>query len=185
MNANQSKIIALGKKLYNLATQGVGGEQTSAQQMLEAYMKKHNLSLTDVEPSARVRRNMKGINREISQMFINFSASILGKDFDIRKLNGRGWYAIYANDVEWLEISEKWPVYRKELCKALLKKKKEQRKEQELLVHAFISKHRLYPADMESKDREELTPEEMADLMQMMRLQGGLTDINFFKKLTN
>ena len=128
---------------------------------------------------------MKGVNREISQMFVNFGASILGKDFDIRQLKGKGWYAIYATDVEWLEITEKWPVYRKELCKSLLKKKKEQKKEQELLIRAFIGKHRLYPSDAESTKKEELTPEEMADLLQMMRLQGGLTDINFFKNLTN
>ena len=77
MDSKQSKVIALGRKLYNLAKQGIDGEQASAQQMLESYLKKHSLSITDVEPTLRIRRTMKGVNREISQMFINFNASIL------------------------------------------------------------------------------------------------------------
>jgi hypothetical protein len=156
-----NKHIALGRKLYALSQQGVGGEKVNAQEMLDAFLEKHGLTITDVEPSVRTRRIFKGVNNEIFQMFINLAASIKGKDHDVRSCNGRGMRAIDLNDAEFADFTEKWGVYRKELNRELQRKKKEQRKEQKLLVHAFISKHNLYSKDGSKSENTELTAEDL------------------------
>lgn len=44
MSEDRNKILSRGKKLYELATRGIGGEMENAKVMLGAYMKKHNLT---------------------------------------------------------------------------------------------------------------------------------------------
>ena len=53
------------------------------------------------------------------------------------------------------------------------------------MVSAFISKHDMYSKDEEEDDRgiEALTPEEIEEIMEMIRLQDKLDDINFHKQL--
>lgn len=178
------KIIQLGRKLLALSKQGVGGEQENATAMLVAFLEKNNLSITDIEPKTRTRRIVKGVSGDIKQMFINFTASIVGSDYRINKCRGVGYWAVEMNDEEWADFSERWPIYRKALRAELLKKKKQQQKELKLLVHAFISKHDMYSKDKEETESDKLpTQEELEEIMQMLRMREGMEDINFYKKL--
>ena len=181
--ANQ-KIIDLGRKLLALAQRGEMGERENAQRMLDAFLEKNGLTLVDVEPQTRTRRIVTGVSSDIKQMFINFTASIVGREFKSNKCKGVGYWAVDMTDDEWSDFSERWPVYRKTLKREILKKKRQQRKELDLLVHAFISKHDMYSTDKsdESSDRK-LTPEELEEILQMIRMRDGLEDINFYKKL--
>lgn len=43
------KHIELGKKLKALSEQGIGGEKTNAEKMLNSLLKKHNISIEDIE----------------------------------------------------------------------------------------------------------------------------------------
>jgi len=118
-------------------------------------------------------------------MFINFTASIVGKDFRVNKCRGVGYWAVEMNDAEWADFSERWPVYRKRLKAEILKKKKQQRKELDLLVHAFISKHEMFSKDREPSDEDVKLPtdEELEEILQMIRMRDKMEDINFYKKL--
>ena len=43
------KYIILAKKLKALADKGIDGERVNAQKMLDTLMRKHNLTITDIE----------------------------------------------------------------------------------------------------------------------------------------
>ena len=181
--ANQ-KIIDLGTKLLALAERGEMGERENAKIMLDAFLEKHQLTLLDIEPKTRTRRIVTGVSSDIKQMFINFVASIVGSDYRINKCRGVGYWAVEMNDDEWADFSERWPVYRKALRAEVLKKKRQQQKELKLLVHAFISKHDMYSKDKEESSSDKMpTPEELEEIMQMLRMREGMEDINFYKKL--
>jgi hypothetical protein len=182
-----NKIIELGRKLLALSLKGEGGEKENAQRMLDAFLEKHNLELKDIEPQTRSRRIVKKVDNGIRQMMINLVGSIVGKDFNIVKCRGKGYYAIEMNDQEWEIFTERFEVYRKALKRELVIKRKEQRRELKLLEQAFISKHDLYSKDSDDTDNQEstLTPEELEEIMQIIRLRDGLKDINFYKKLNN
>jgi len=179
------KIISLGRKLLALAERGVDGEKENAQRVLKSYMEKYGLELKDIEPKTRSRRIVTNVTLDIKQMFINFVASIVGKDYDVRKCKGKGYWALEMNDDEWSQFEEQWPVYRKALKAELKKKQKEHEKMMKLVVNAFISKHDMYSKDREdSGDSKPLTPEELEEIMQMLRMREKMDDISFYKKLT-
>lgn len=178
------KIIQLGRKLLALSQQGIGGEQETAKIMLQSYLEKHDLRIADIEPKTRTRRIVKGVNGDIKQMFVNFTASIVGSNYQINKCRGVGYWAVEMNDEEWADFSERWPIYRKALRAEILKKKKQQQKELKLLVHAFVSKHDMYSKDKTNSVSDKLpTREEMEEIWQMLRMRDGMDDINFYKKL--
>jgi hypothetical protein len=179
------RILELGRKLLALAQGGVDGEREAAQRMLDNFLQKHGLEISDIEPVARTRRIVKNVTLDIKQMFINFCASIVGKDVRVNKCVGRNYYAVEMNDEEWMEFETKWPVYRKNLKSELEKLKKQHLKELKLMVSAFISKHEMYSKDGDEDSREvsSLTPEEIQEILDTMRLQEKLDDINFHKHL--
>lgn len=182
VNKMDSKVLHLGRKLLALAKDGVGGEKETAQRMLDSFLEKHNLTITDIEPAIRTRRIVKGVNNEIRQMFYNFTASIVGRDFQINNCKGIGYYAVYMNDEEWDTFNQQWPVYRKSLRNEILKKKRQMWKEIEKLTAAFIHKHHMFPPDAESSDRK-LTPEELQEILDILAMSEKLDDINFYKQL--
>jgi len=49
MSEERYKILDKAKKLKELADRGVGGEMENAKDMLEKYMKKHNITMDEIE----------------------------------------------------------------------------------------------------------------------------------------
>ena len=54
-----SKYIELAKKLKALADRGIGGEKINAEKMLNALMKKHKISIEDIEGEKQEDCNLK------------------------------------------------------------------------------------------------------------------------------
>jgi len=179
----ENKIIKLGRKLLALSQRGVDGEKETATRVLNSFLEKHGLTIQDIEPKTRSRRIVTKVSSDIKQMFINFCASIVGKDFQINKCRGVGYWAVEMNDEEWKEFNEKWPIYRKALKAEILKKKKQQKKELGILVNAFISKHEMYSKDSEPEEAEMPSPEEIEEILEMIRMREKMDDINFYKQL--
>lgn len=183
-NMPAQKVIDLARKLLALAQRGEGGERENAQNMLDLFLMKNGLTMSDIEPSTRTRRIVRDVTSDIRQMFINYCASIIGEDYCINKCQGRNYWAVEMTDVEWTKFSDEWPVYRKSLKREILNRKKKQKKELELLVSAFISKHRMYSNDSgSSKEEKPLTDEEIEEILQMIKMRDGMDDISFQKKL--
>lgn len=55
-NENEHGVIEKLRKIHQLAKHGVGGEKDSAKLMLQKLLKKHNLSLNDLESEEKVLR---------------------------------------------------------------------------------------------------------------------------------
>lgn len=51
-----TKYIELAKKLYQLSKRGFGGEKENAKNILDALMKKHSISIDDLEENKTIRR---------------------------------------------------------------------------------------------------------------------------------
>lgn len=181
----KDRIVELARKLLALAERGVGGEKENAQFMLDELLAKHGLLITDIEPKTRTRRIVKGVTKDIKQMFVNFCASIVGSNIQINKYNGVGYFAVYMNDREWQEFEMKWPIYKKTLKSEILKLRKKHQTELKAIVSAFISKHSMYADDSEEDDRDilDLTPEEIEEIIAMMQMKDKLSDINFNKQI--
>lgn len=180
----KDRIIELGRKLLALAQRGVGGERENAQSMLDAFLEKHGLTMTDIEPETRTRRIVTAVSADIKQMFINFCASIVGHKVVINRCVGRGYWAVEMNDAEWADFSERWPIYKKELKAEILRKKRQQKRELELVAKAFISKHNLYSTDREDDGEVSLpTAEELEEILEMLRIREKMKDLTFHKKL--
>lgn len=184
---NRERIIELGRKLLALATRGVDGERENAERILQAFLDKHGLTRAEIEPSIRTRRYVKDVNTNVKQVFINLCANIVGHKVKINKCNGRFYYAVEMNDEEWAIFSERWPVYRKAIALEIKKKKQQQAKELKLVSSAFISKHSLYSEDRDNEDEEPSdkmpTPEEIEEILAMLRMREQMEDINFYKRL--
>ena len=181
----KDRIIELGRKLHALATRGIDGERENAKTMLDEFLKKHGLVITDVEPETRTRRIVTGVTKDIKQMFINFCASIVGSKVQINNCRGIGYFAVYMNDREWQDFEMRWPTYKKNLKSELSKLKKKHQLELKAMVSAFISKHDMYSEDSEEDSREvsDLTPEEIEEVIAMMQMKDKLVDINFHKRI--
>jgi hypothetical protein len=68
----------------------------------------------------------------------------------------------------------------------LIKLRKQHQKELKLMVSAFISKHDMYSKDEDDEDDavvDSLTPDEIEEIMDMIRLKDKLEDINFHKQI--
>lgn len=178
------KIIKLGQKLYALSVQGVGGEQETANKMLTAFLEKYDLQISDVAPEARTRRIIYKVTLDNKQMMVNLVASIVGSVFTANKCRGKGMYATEMNEAEWYNFSERWEIYRLELRRAIMKKRKEQAKEMQRVTTAFIHKHSIFSTDKsDSKSIDDLTKDELEEIYKMLQLTEEFDDINFFKKL--
>lgn len=186
----KQRIIDLGRKLLALATRGVDGERENAERMLTAFLAKHDLTRSDIEPSIRSRRVITDVNSNVKQVFLNLCANIVGHKVKINKCNGRFYYAVEMNDEEFAIFSERWPVYKKAIALEIKKKRQQQAKELKLVSSAFISKHGLYSEDIEdsedSEDSDKMpTPEEIEEILAMLRMREKMDDINFHKKLNS
>jgi hypothetical protein len=181
------KIINLGKKLHALAMQGSGGEKENAQRMLDAFLFKNGLTLSDIEPSIRTERLIKNVNNDNVQMLINLIASIVGSDYKMYKCRAAKYRLVEMNDIEWMEFERRWNILRVELKREMLKKKREIQKQLKLVTTAFIHKHNLFSITKTENTEPQSFPtaEEMEEIMQMIRMKNQMKDINFYKEIGN
>ena len=115
------KHIELGKKLKALADRGVGGEKVNAQKLLHALLKKHNITIQDIE------------GEKTQEYFLNLDDATQGKLFSqiagkvnrdlklygefpknvIRKYKLKGNHMITCTPAEYIEIEAKYDFYSK------------------------------------------------------------------------
>ncbi|MBK7362717.1 MAG: hypothetical protein IPJ01_10515 [Micavibrio sp.] len=115
-----SKNIDLAKKLKALADRGVDGEKTNAEAMLNSLMKKHNITIEEIEGEELLdfffkieKIDYKFLNQIIKH--VNHTIKCYGefpKDV-IKKHNLRGNYMINCTSSEYIEIEAKYSFYKK------------------------------------------------------------------------
>ena len=152
------KHIELAKKLKALAEKGVGGEAKNAQQMLDKMLKKHNLTLSDIDGDSTNDYYFMatGVNARLFHQIVkcvnhNLKVYIFPK-------SKASIYGIKANMVitctayEFVEIDQMFSVFSR-----LFKE------ESEIFYTAFLAANDLLvnPPDSERKSVSDLSPEEL------------------------
>jgi len=169
------KVLELLKKLNALAKDGVGGEKTTAQQMLISLMQKHGIKLEVIEDDIKTEREFK-VLPFFRKLFNQVAASIINRR-DIYGLNKDvGKYNRIFIDVtpsEYFEILTKFEFY-----------KNKYEAEIDVLFTAFIHKNHLYPQPKQNDETdEELTPEEKAKLYKVAKMMEGMDRHHYYKQL--
>ena len=114
-----SKHIELAKKLKKLAEQGIGGEKTNAENILEAYMLKYNISHADIQ-DMKNNEYFMNIPQELRKLF----NQIVHKVYDnlktyhflpeaIKEHNLKGNTLVICTVSDWIEIDMMYNVYSK------------------------------------------------------------------------
>lgn len=115
-----SKHIELAKKLKALADRGVGGEKLNAKKMLNALMKKHHITIEDIEGEKQKEYFLKLDSTQI-KLFnqiakkINRNIKIHGEftKKHIRQYKLKGNFMIICTPCEFIEIEGKYDFYSK------------------------------------------------------------------------
>jgi hypothetical protein len=174
---SSEKILSLLKKLYTLAQQGVGGERVNAQQILQTLMKKHNISLEDIEQDQR-KKQVCVISIDAMDFFHQVLASVCGpiqvRLFVHENKKKRTRSIIFdCTDAEYIETQAKFAFYWDAW--------KEERK---IFYQAFIQKNKLYskPSDNPS-ERRSLTAKEEEEYRRIMAMTQGIKQYHHTRRL--
>lgn len=115
-----SKYIELAKKLKELADRGVGGEKQNAIAMLDSLMKKHSITMDQIEEEKTsdyfftIEKSDKKLWHQIVKK-VNYSIKTYGefpkkliKDYALK-----GNYMIFCTALEYIEIEVKYNFYKR------------------------------------------------------------------------
>lgn len=174
-----SKEIELAKKLKALADRGEGGEKETAEAMLKMHLKKHGLTLEDIESEAikehyfNIPDNgeklfyqiVKHVNREI-----NVYGAIPIKMIKKHKLKGN--FIIDATHSQFVEIEAMYAFYSKLFEKEL-----------EIFFSAFIQSNKLYCNG--EVDINTLSEEKIEEAKRIIELSKNIESKDFRKQLHN
>jgi len=164
-----SNYIDLIRKVKNLADRGVNGEKENATILLEKLMKKYGVSFDQIEVPER--KLAKFYLRGQKKLFFQTVWSIV-----------EGWSGTYYPDktAVWLDVTaaEKIQIeYKFDLMLKALKK------EQALLLRAFIKKNELHSSARNYIKLSDLTPEEFEEYMRIEAMARGIERVNVMKQL--
>lgn len=154
----------LAKKLKALADRGHGGEKTAAAYQLQKLMKKHCISLEEIE-SESVSDHRFEFKVETKEIFVQVAAMVIGKDvklYIVERGNRKVKNKLYVSctQAQALEIESNYHFYHNDYLK--------QRK---IFTSAYIQKNHLLPPDGGVLRLGELSEEEkrkMKDIANMM-----------------
>jgi hypothetical protein len=174
------KIIALAKKLNELAKKGIGGEKTNAEEMLTKFLKKHNLTLSDVEGEKIEHHWFKLDKRKDEQLFCQITHSV-NRDIkiygefpakDVKRLQMEGNYFIDCTLAEFIEIDAKFNIYSK-----LYKE------ELNTFYHAFCTANDLLVRPKEQINASELNMDDFQKLVRIRKMAANIKTHQYKKQL--
>lgn len=175
-----NKIIELGKKLKALADRGIGGEKLNAERMLADMLKKHNLTIEDIEGEATAdyfftltkeeailwSQIVGRVNREIKKY-----GPIPAKEVKRFELGGN--YMLTCTASEYIEIESMNHVFQK-----LLKE------EQEFFYAAFCKANDLLLPNPNPKKIDDLTEQEIQDYLRTSGMASHIKKRTIQKQIT-
>jgi hypothetical protein len=174
-----SKYIELAKKMKALAEKGVGGEKLNAQRMLEMLLKKHNLSISDIE-GEEINEYFFNLKTGESQLWqqivksVNPEIKCYGKflSLDIKRYQIPGNYSIKCTLSEYIEIEAKLSVYQR-----LYKE------EVNIFYHAFCTANNLLIKPKEQITTDDLTTEELETFHRVRQMSKNIKSEQFRKQI--
>jgi hypothetical protein len=130
--ADKSKLIELARKIQALADRGLGGEKATASRMLEDFLRKHNMTLDDIETETREVRFFQFMLYH-QDLFWQIVDSVLGTTSHWAVSNKKTEVGIISTASEEIEIKLKYETYSRHY-----------EKEVKLFYRAFVQKNDIY-----------------------------------------
>lgn len=164
------------KKLYTLSKQGVGGEATNAQNLLENLLKKYNISLDmliDTETKKYVFTYKTEFEKDI--LFRIISNIKEESNFSYLQRKGQKKIGFDLTAYEYIEVEIQREAYIESWRKYL-----------EQAQMAFIIANRLtyYSSkNREPKEDKPLTPEEQSEIQRILHMSIGVPNPDFKRNL--
>jgi hypothetical protein len=144
------RIEAKMKKLLALADRGVGGEQATAQRMLQKLLNKHGLSIDDLLDEKKVDYTIKFTGAQEKILAFQTISKFLGSK--IRGIVRPASVTFECTHLQGVEISTHWKIYRDAW-----------RRERDALMTAFLNRNDIFaPSTDEAPQRPAPNPEQMA-----------------------
>lgn len=174
------KHIELAKKLKQLADKGIGGEKLNAEQMLNNLLKKHNLTLADIEDEVKQDFFLKFTDEYKWRMFSQITSLIdptiskYGKFPDklIKTHRLKGNYIVTCTVAQYIEIQAMHEFYFR-LYQAEL----------DVFYTGFLHANRLLlPPDADQKP-EDLSDEELQKELRIRKLAQSIQSEEFRKQI--
>lgn len=163
-----SKILELAKKLKALADRGIDGEKDNAVDALNRLLKKHNISLQELEEEKIITKVFK-VGRH-KQLFVQCSASISDSIKLFGHRHSKVKMIVDLTTSQFIELEAKFEFY-----------KKDYEKKERQFFDAYIQSNRLFG---EGKlDASKLTEEEIAEIRETLRLSQAIKKAEYFKQL--
>lgn len=126
-------------KVLRLAQQGVGGERANAEALLEKLLRKHSMTLADLEgagDSPQTRVWVSASDAEERIVLSQLAIRLFGTKRKLWTQQGRFEVGVDVNSSEKAAIEIAWEVYREAFAEA-----------RHALVLGFCFKHDLYASD--------------------------------------
>ena len=138
-NENLEKLLSMARKLKALAERGVDGEKELAEEKYNEYIKKHNLHDSDINPEMN-RRVFTVTDSDYQDVLLNV---ILSVNPFTKHSSTKNAIQCYLDHEDFTEVTQKFEYFSKML-----------RIEKELLMTAFLSKHKeFFEPDTHSKKK--------------------------------
>jgi hypothetical protein len=154
-------------KLFALSQRGVGGEKRNANNMLLSLLKKHGLTMLDVEQEAKRDYWFKWVDEYERKLLDQLFYKIIGRGFDAwTSRKKRKQVCVVVSPSVMLEIEIQFSIYKKSLKEGLI-----------TYYQAFVQKNNIFPKQNGDVAGQKMTDEEIEKLTRMMRVVGK-TNIN-------
>ncbi len=174
-----NKYLDLAKKLKALADKGVGGEKINAQAMLDALLRKHNITLEEVEGEKEndyyfTLKKDEGILWSQICKRVNYKLKCYGPfpQNKVKELRLEGNNMVTCTASEYIEIESMYHIYSR-----LYKE------ELELFYRAFCHANDLLVMSPESKKIKDLTPEELEEWKRTQALSEKIKKESYRKQI--
>ena len=170
-------------KVAALAQQGVGGEKTNAEALLNRLLKANNMTLADIESAKNPKRErMFFVGKPY---FKNLLAQIIFKVLNVNNYSITDYkllkkIGVNLTDGEFVRVSMLFEIYSAALQRERQRLMKRQEEERKILFTAFIHKHELYSNQPNKNKKTALSEDEISKILQAMR---NLENVQVFEEL--
>ncbi len=163
-NPERESIRARLLKVLRLAQQGVGGERENAETLLEKLLRKHSMSMADLEESLDQPRTLTWLSASTDDertVCAQLVLKMFGFDRKVFQNSGSHALGVDVTPSEHAALTIAWDVYRIAFTEA-----------RQALVVGFCFKHGLYAS--EGEPGTETSPEALARMAQALALAEAL-----------
>jgi hypothetical protein len=175
-----NKNIELAKKLKALSDRGIGGEKVNAQKLLDDLLKKHNLSIEDIEnekiddyyfsPKEKDEQLLYQITKRVNSEIKCYKIP----QKKVKEYALKGNFIISCTLSESIEIEAMFDIYKKHLEKEL-----------EIFWYAFCKANNLLIQTNEKREFSSLSSEEVENITRSYAMANNIKAETYRKQLAD